>query len=752
MTTEEDNPLFSSATLAGDGGRGSPLADRMRPRNLDEIAGQEAIVGPGRLLRRAIQKDQLGSLIFSGPPGSGKTTLARVIAGTTASRFVSLNAVLAGIADIRTAVEDAKRHRELGDRKTILFVDEVHRWNKAQQDALLPWVENGTIVLVGATTENPFFEVNRALVSRSRVFKLSALSEDDLRKVADRALRDKDRGYGRWAVDFEAGALDHLVSVADGDARSLLNALELAVETSVERWPPPEGTGIRVGLAAAEESIQRRAVLYDKDGDYHYDAASALIKSVRGSDPDAALYWLARMIYAGEDPSFAWRRLTISAAEDIGLADPDALSVVTAAAAAFDRVGMPEGQHHLAEAVLYLATAPKSNSVLGYFDALAAVEAEKAEVPRHLRDANRDAKGFGDGQGYNYPHAWKEHWVKQDYLPSTLRGKFFYKPGSLGVEGGRRPLVLERREAQFAAISGREREDEEAAVWSREGERRSEWRFRAESGAAARLAALREALFARAAPARGDRVLVLDARDGFFVWEALRRTPEGTVAALVQGDEDAQRIAAFSQGLPELSRPCIVTAPDFRDLDSGDLARRILEGAGFSAFDLVVGLDLLSRDGEPTSLLRRLAAALPGARFLSIEQLPRRGGRLSALLSPDSAAALALAAAEKDFYARTDIAALGPLPEDLSASIMAARDRIDPLEVAEGSAAGGRRLSRTEIEAWLSTASPFGSSVAASIGEEILKSMKEEIVAAAEKGPVSWPTAWLLVEGTFKTR
>ena len=296
---------------------------------------------------------------------------------------------------------------------------------------------------------------------------------------------DAERGYGAWAVEFEEGALEHLVEAADGDARSLLNALELAVETSAESWPPEKGSRHSVSLAASEESIQRRAVLYDKDGDYHYDAASAFIKSLRGSDPDAALYWLARMVYAGEDPRFAFRRMLISACEDVGLADPRAVQVVLACAQAFDRIGMPEGQFHLTQAALYLATAPKSNSALGFFDALASVEAEAAEVPSHLKDASRDAKGFGHGEGYLYPHAYRDHWVAQQYLPEGLRGRVFYQPGALGLEGERRSAVLERREAQLASVfdSG----EEESFAWSKEGEGKREWRSRAESSAPARI-------------------------------------------------------------------------------------------------------------------------------------------------------------------------------------------------------------------------------------------------------------------------
>ncbi|MCB0061001.1 MAG: AAA family ATPase, partial [Caldilineaceae bacterium] len=321
----------------------SPLAARMRPRTLDEYVGQEHIIGPGRLLRRAIQADQLGSLIFYGPPGTGKTTLAQVIANTTRAHFIAINAVLAGVKDIREAIAEAQERAGMYNQRTILFVDEVHRFNKAQQDALLPWVENGTVILVGATTENPYFEVNKALVSRSRIFQLTGLTKEHLRRIIHQALTDPERGYGNLNVTIDEDAAEHLVEVANGDARAVLNALELAVETTddvaeAERVP----AGIHITLAIAEESIQRRAVLYDKEGDYHFDTISAFIKSLRGSDPDAAMYWMAKMDYAGENARYIFRRMLIFAGEDIVMADPNAIQVVTACAAAFEQVGMPE--------------------------------------------------------------------------------------------------------------------------------------------------------------------------------------------------------------------------------------------------------------------------------------------------------------------------------------------------------------------------------------------------------------------------
>jgi putative ATPase len=409
----------------------APLADRLRPRTLDEFVGQEHILGPGRLLRRAIEADRLGSLLFYGPPGTGKTTLARIIAGTTRARFTSMNAVLAGVKDIRTSVDAAQDLLRYSQQRTILFVDEVHRFNKAQQDALLPHVENGTVTLIGATTENPYFEVIKALVSRSRVFELRPLTDTDLHEVVRHALMDRDRGYGRRSIDMEARAEAHLVSTANGDARSLLNAVELAVETT----PAGEDGVVHVTLEVAEESIQKRAVLYDKEGDAHFDTISAFIKSLRGSDVDASLYWLARMVYAGEDPRFILRRMLIFAAEDVGLADPRAIQVATACQQAFDVVGLPEGRFHLAECCLYLATAPKSNTSLSFFDALRYVEKERSgDVPNPLKDGSRDREGLGHGEGYQYPHAFHNHYVPQQYLPDEMQGTFFYEPSDVGYE------------------------------------------------------------------------------------------------------------------------------------------------------------------------------------------------------------------------------------------------------------------------------------------------------------------------------
>ena len=429
----------------------APLAARMRPRTLDEFVGQEEIVGPGRLLRRAIEADRLfSSILLWGPPGTGKTTLAQIIANSTKSYFVTISAVLAGVAELRTVIAGAKERRKLNSLRTTLFVDEVHRWNKAQQDALLPHVEDGTITLIGATTENPYFEVIPALVSRSRIFQLRALADEAVTRILDQALADSERGYGSRSVQLDADALAHLVNIAGGDARNALNALELAVEST-----PPDAEGsVHVTIEVAQESIQHRAVLYDKDGDAHYDTISAFIKSVRGSDPDAALYWLAKMLYAGESPRFILRRLLILAGEDIGLGDPLGLVVANAAAQAFEFVGMPEGVYPIVEATLYLATAPKSNSAGAYFKAFAKIEQEgKVDVPRHLQDNNRDAKGLGHGEGYIYPHEREGHHVGQQYLPTALLGTYFYSPSAEGYETAVKERLARWREAQRKALN-----------------------------------------------------------------------------------------------------------------------------------------------------------------------------------------------------------------------------------------------------------------------------------------------------------
>jgi putative ATPase len=428
----------------------APLAARMRPRTLDEYVGQEHIVGEGKLLRRAIEADRLfSSILLWGPPGTGKTTLAQIIANQTESHFETLSAVLDGKPRLREVVHEALERRKLYNKGTILFVDEVHRWNKAQQDALLPHVENGTIRLIGATTENPFFEVIGALVSRSRVFQLRGLNQRECGVLLDRALSDEKRGFGSRGINLHEAARKHLVEFATGDARNALNALELAVEST-----KADADGIiQITLEVAQESIQRRAVLYDKDGDSHYDTVSAFIKSVRGSDPDAALYWLAKMIYAGEDPRFIVRRLLILASEDIGLADPMGLVVANAAAQAFEFVGMPEGIYSIVEATLYLATAPKSNSAGAYFKALKRLEDQgQISVPNHLKDNNRDAEALGHGKGYLYPHDGDGHFTPQQYLPKRLLGTYFYTPSSEGYEAEIAARLDAWREAQRKAL------------------------------------------------------------------------------------------------------------------------------------------------------------------------------------------------------------------------------------------------------------------------------------------------------------
>jgi len=634
--------------------REAPLAARMRPRSLDEFIGQHHILGPGRLLRRAIQADQLSSVIFYGPPGTGKTTLAMVIANTTRSRFVSINAVLAGVKELREITAEAQEQRTLYGRRTILFVDEVHRWNKAQQDALLPWVESGAIIMIGATTENPWFSVNRPLVSRSRVFQLLSLTQDDLRDVASRTLRDPERGYGKLNVRILPEALDHLVNVANGDARSLLNALQLAVETT-----PPDAEGqIVVDMAVAEESIQQRAVLYDPEGDYHFDTISAFIKSLRGSDPDAALYWLAKMVYAGEDPRFIFRRMLILASEDVGMADPYALGVVEAAAATFDRIGLPEGRFHLAHAAVYLATASKSNSLLAFFDALGAVEKEReGEVPTHLKDASRDKEGFGHGEGYLYPHAFRDHWVAQQYLPDALRGKIFYQPSEQGYERQIKERVERRREEQLAAmIEGLAMDGGplgEVLTYSPDSPARERWLSRAISDAGRRLGEMRDRIWQPLQVRRHHVVLDLNAGTGLLTWEALRRTPEGGVWSLARDPQTALALRQQAERLPEMERPVVLQG----ELDA--LPQLIAEqGQGSVRFDLIVGRNSLTQHPDKAAAARTLHGLLQADGALRLaEVLPRHTQRLYALVdgsSLDPATFQAWREAEEAIYGATD--------------------------------------------------------------------------------------------------
>ncbi len=415
------------------GAQSAPLASRMRPTKLDEILGQKHILGKDKLLYRAIKADKLSSIILYGPPGTGKTTIAKVIAGTTSADFRQINATVAGKKDMEEVVERAKDNMALTGRRTILFVDEIHRFNKGQQDYLLPFVEDGTVVLIGATTENPYFEVNSALISRSVIFELHPLEKEDIVYLIKRAVTDKEKGMGNYNVEITDEAVDFLADIVGGDARQALNAIELAVMST----DATADGKIHIDLDVASNSIQKRVLKYDKDGDNHYDTISAFIKSMRGSDPDAAVYYLARMLYSGEDPKFIARRMVILASEDIGNADPNALNVAVSAFLAVERIGMPECRIILSEAVIYLATAPKSNrSIVAIDSALEYVSSnEPGDIPPYLRDAHYGgAKELGRGTGYLYPHDYPGGFVKQQYLPDSVLGERFYEPGDNGYE------------------------------------------------------------------------------------------------------------------------------------------------------------------------------------------------------------------------------------------------------------------------------------------------------------------------------
>ena len=411
----------------------APLAARMRPRTLDEVVGQEHIIGKDKLLYRAIKADKISSIIFYGPPGTGKTTLAKVIANTTSAEFQQINATVAGKKDMEEVVAKAKELQGMYRKRTILFIDEIHRFNKGQQDYLLPYVEDGTIILIGATTENPYFEVNGALISRSVIFELKPIPREAIKELLKKAVYDTDRGMGAYNGTIDEDALDFLADISGGDARHALNAIELGIMTTE---PGPDGK-IHITLDVAQQCIQKRAARYDKNGDNHYDTISAFIKSIRGTDPDAALYYLARMLYAGEDIRFIARRIMISAAEDVGTADPMALNVAVSAAQAVERIGMPEAQIILAEAVAYVASAPKSNaSYMGLNRAMDVVEHTKtAPIPNHLKDAHYKSAGkLGHGLGYLYSHDYPHHYVRQQYLPDGLTDSVFYEPTDNGKE------------------------------------------------------------------------------------------------------------------------------------------------------------------------------------------------------------------------------------------------------------------------------------------------------------------------------
>lgn len=676
-----------------------PLAARMRPRNLAEYIGQNAILGEGRLLRRVIQADRLSSLIFYGPPGTGKTTLAQVIANTTKSAFASLNAVLSGIKDLREEIEAAKERKSLYNRRTILFVDEVHRWNKAQQDALLPWVENGTVILIGATTENPYFEVNKALVSRSRIFRLTSLTEEELKQVALQAIGDPLRGYGNWRIVFEEGALEHLVKTAEGDARNLLNALELAVETTPASFPPEIGSEIRISLATAEESIQQKAVLYDKEGDYHYDIISAFIKSLRGSDPDAALYWMARMVEAGESPRFLFRRMLILACEDVGLADPNAIAVVEACAAAFDRIGMPEGNFMLSQAALYLSTCPKSNTTLAFFDAMEAVRKEaNGEVPNPLKDASRDSEDFGHGKGYLYPHAYRDHWVAQQYLPKALQGRVFYQPGSLGYEAQIAAAVLDRRELQLSRAA--ENDESEALTFSFNKEE-MQWLTRMNSDPKAD-GILRNELLDFLTWQRFFNVLDVNAGGGFFVWEALRRAPEGCLYALTATESEKEFIDFHSKQLAEERRPFTAAAASF--------VERMKAIPETLRFEVILVRDLFlkaNRAPQTAQLLRRFAA--DDARLLLTETLPQASTRLSELLSPQLTQPdlmKQMQKIEEEIYSDRDNPLLTLNADDLEQLFTEAGWK--RLRREDRQSNGFRLLTRERMEAWFASDGIYG--------------------------------------------
>ncbi len=730
----------------------------MRPRTIEEFIGQGHIAGPGRLLRRLIQADRMSSIIFYGPPGTGKTTLAQVIANTTESYFITMNAVLDGVKNLRDAIAEAQNHRDLYGRRTILFVDEVHRWNKSQQDALLPWVENGTVILIGATTENPYFEVNKALVSRSRIFQLKSLTTDDLYNIARQALADSQRGYGRFDVQISEEALGHLVDISSGDARSLLNALELAVETSADKFPPEPGSAIKIDLQTAEESIQKKAVLYDKEGDYHFDTISAFIKSIRGSDPDAALYWMATMIRAGEDPRYLFRRMLISASEDIGLADPAALGVVESAAASFDRVGLPEGQFHLAQAALYLATAPKSNSTLAFFDALNSIEKDgSGEVPNHLKDAGRDKEGFGHGAGYMYPHAYRDHWVAQQYLPSGLQGRIFYQPSDQGFEKGIRDSVEKRREIQLSAAV--QPEHEEILTFSPPDRQQERWLKRVTDSSGTTLSIIRNSIFESLNIKRHDCILVLENKPPVLLWEAVRKTPEGGVWYMTSGSRASEIAAHHAQGLPEDRRPVEIknntdstgpAAAPAEAIRSGRIFHSLEEGL---KFDLIILSDLLTREPDKTAFLQQTVKLLqPGGHAVIHQIIPSGAQRLSALaevsdaLSSQEALLAALKSAEDSIYSQPDNPLVNWNEENI---VQAAKESGLKYVHSIETITEKRLISAEDMNKWFEPGGSYGSALKDLLSVDDISRLVQIISAAASGKTVAWQMKFIKLSYTL---
>ncbi|HLV33195.1 MAG TPA: AAA family ATPase [Chitinispirillaceae bacterium] len=729
----------------------APLADRMRPRTLDEYIGQEHIIGAGRLLRRAIQIDQLSSLIFYGPPGTGKTTLARIIANTTKAQFLSLNAVLSGVKDIRESIDTARKTLSLYGRRTILFIDEVHRFNKSQQDALLPHVENGTIILIGATTENPYFEVNKALVSRSRIFQLIQLTEKDLKAVAVQAVNDKERGYGKKKIIIEDDALDHLVKVANGDARSVLNGLELAVETT----KPDSSGGIRISRDIAEESIQKRAVLYDKDGDVHYDTISAFIKSIRGSDPDAALYWMSKMIYAGEDPRFIFRRMMILACEDVGMADPKALGVVVNSARAFDYVGLPEGRYHLAHACLYLATAPKSNSSMAFFDALDAVSNEnKDDIPDHLRDANRDKNGLGHGAGYLYPHAYRDHWVAQQYLPSSLQGKVFYQPSDQGCEKEIGQRVARFREAQLEAMI--EEDDSSPLTYDekdgKKENRSKEWIDRSLGNRGVQLGKIRKQVLSRAMLNKDSLVLDLNARTGMLTFEAARIAVNGAVWALAHDNKSLKTVKAVAERFDLLSRPQIVLS------SMNSFEKDLKTAAGENVrFDAIIGRNIISRCSEKKELFLRIAKLLnKSGRIVLAESVSSEGQKLSDLIDQskiDPDLFKFLTEAQTGLFSDSSDSMVNWNSDSLKIEL----NDIDKIEISYNRQVENvqKRISGTDVNFWFRTTDgskrrSLGSRIAEHCSEKQFQKLKNAIVLQLSNKIVNWKTVYLYITAINK--